>query len=92
MEAIKTAAKLMGGSQEAMAEALSVSQPTISEWLRDERPVPVRFCARIETATDRAVRRWDLRPNDWHEIWPDLLKDPEAPEPPAPTPVTAEAA
>jgi hypothetical protein len=23
--------------------------------------------------------RWDLRPNDWHLIWPELAKNPSAP-------------
>lgn len=27
----------------------------------------------IEKATDGAVRRWDLRPDDWHRIWPELI-------------------
>ena len=27
----------------------------------------------IEAATDGAVRRQDLRPDDWHRIWPELI-------------------
>lgn len=30
-------------------------------------------CVSIERATDNAVRRWDLRPRDWHRIWPELI-------------------
>jgi len=29
----------------------------------------------IERATDGAVTRKDLRPEDWHEIWPELASD-----------------
>jgi|GEM_PF-2316698 len=27
----------------------------------------------IELDTERAVRRWELRPEDWHLIWPELI-------------------
>lgn len=67
------------GSQAATAAALGVKQPTISEWLRNERPVPIERCVEIERATDGAVRRWDLRPDDWHRIWPELIGQPGAP-------------
>ena len=30
------------------------------------------ICRRIEEKTDCLVTRKDLRPNDWHEIWPEL--------------------
>ena len=34
----------------------------------------MRF-AQIEKLTNGAVTRKDLRPDDWHEIWPELKKD-----------------
>lgn len=37
------------------------------------RPVPIERCVEIEQKTERAVRRWDLRPDDWHRIWPELI-------------------
>lgn len=33
----------------------------------------------IENLTARAVRRWDLRPKDWHLIWPELIGSEGAP-------------
>lgn len=30
-------------------------------------------CVALERATDGEVRRWDLRPDDWHAIWPELI-------------------
>jgi len=27
----------------------------------------------VEVATNGVVRRWDLRPDDWHLIWRDLV-------------------
>lgn len=31
-------------------------------------------CVRIERESKRELRRWDLRPNDWHLIWPELIQ------------------
>ena len=70
-----------------MAAALGVKQPTISEWVRGVRPVPVERCTSIEQATSRAVMRWDLRPDDWHRIWPELIGQPGAPATPDPAKV-----
>lgn len=36
------------------------------------RPVPPRLAPAIERLTGGAVMRWDLRPDDWWEIWPEL--------------------
>lgn len=32
-----------------------------------------KLAVAIERETCGAVRRWDLRPADWHEIWPELI-------------------
>lgn len=79
MNHIKRAADCVG-SQSALAEAIGVKQPTISEWVRGDRPVPIERCVDIERATGRQVMRWDLRPDDWHRIWPELIGQPGAPE------------
>lgn len=39
------------------------------------------FCVRIERATGGEVSRWDLRPDDWHLIWPELEARTDAPPP-----------
>lgn len=51
------------------------SDAQVRQWQHgyaDRTPSPEN-CVAIEVATDRAVRRWDLRPNDWHRIWPELI-------------------
>lgn len=78
MNPIKRAADRVG-SQTALAEAIGVKQPTISEWARGGRPVPIERCVDIERATSREVMRWDLRPADWHRIWPELIGQEGAP-------------
>lgn len=37
-------------------------------------------CVRIERSSNRELRRWDLRPKDWHLIWPELIGVDGAPE------------
>ncbi len=72
MNHIERAAECLG-SQSALAAVLGVRQPTVSEWARGVRPVPLERCAAIEKATGGVVRRWHLRPDDWHRIWPELV-------------------
>lgn len=33
-----------------------------------------KLCTRIEESADGKVSRKDLRPNDWAEIWPELVE------------------
>jgi len=41
-------------------------------------------CVAMEQVTNGAIRRWDLRPSDWHLIWPELIGVEGAPAVPAP--------
>ena len=50
------------------------SDAQIRQWQHgyaNRRPGPAA-CVAIEKATSGAVRRQDLRPDDWHLIWPEL--------------------
>lgn len=51
----------------------------VSQWCAGLKPVPIERCVDIERATAGAVRRWDLRPDDWHRIWPELIDHRDAP-------------
>ena len=82
--ALSKAADAAGGLTR-IAEACGASIQTVSNWRK--RGVPIDQCAAIEKACARAVMRWDLRPDDWHRIWPELVGMPGAPvvtEPDAP--------
>lgn len=52
------------------------SDAQIRQWQHgyaNRRPGPAH-CVAIERATNGAVTRRDLRPTDWHLIWPELAE------------------
>ena len=74
---------LKGLSDEAAREAFAAACETTLGHMRnccygDKRLAPAT-CVLAEAATSRAVMRWDLRPEDWHRIWPELIGAPGAP-------------
>lgn len=83
MNAMKRACELMGGVSE-VARRLGVKPPTVHQWATGARPVPAHMAPSIEAACMPAVRRWDLRPDDWHRIWPELIGAEGAPAVPEP--------
>ena len=48
-----------------------------------EREASPELSVVIERASGLAVRRWNLRPTDWHRIWPELIGSKGAPPIPA---------
>ena len=66
-----------------LAGILGVTPGLISQWKQGVRPIKVERCVEIERVTNRQVMRWDLRPNDWWQIWPELIDHPNAPPIPA---------
>lgn len=54
------------GTQQALADALGIKSPSISEW-RDRGKVPAERCIAIEQATAGAVSRYQLRPDVFGE-------------------------
>lgn len=70
------------GRAAKVAAALRCSPAFISQMANAGRGVPAERCAAIERATGGAVRRWDLRPADWHLIWPELAGTDGAPDVP----------
>ncbi|MAK55443.1 MAG: hypothetical protein CML17_06330 [Pusillimonas sp.] len=63
-----------------LARSLGVSSAVVYQWRVKKRPVPLEYCASIERATDGAVTRRDLRPDDWQEIWPEIAQPPTTTE------------
>lgn len=76
--AMDTACAIVGGA-EALARELEVTVGAVNHWRTGVRPVPYKRCVQIEHVTAGRVRRWDLRPADWHRVWPELIGAPGAP-------------
>ncbi len=72
MSALQRAVTIAGG-QAALASAIGVKQQHIWNWLSRAGHVPLGHCTAIEAATQGAVTRRDLRPHDWHRVWPELV-------------------
>lgn len=60
------------GATAALARQIGAQPQLMWQWASGVRVVPIERCVPIERATDGAVTRRDLRPDDWHEIWPEL--------------------
>ncbi len=75
-KAIERAAEIVG-NKAALSRAVGVQPPTLQQWINGSRPVPVQKCTAIERVTDGQVTRQDLRPDDWHLIWPELAQKEE---------------
>ncbi|WP_080422483.1 YdaS family helix-turn-helix protein [Burkholderia ubonensis] len=67
------------GTAKRLADALGVSPSYLSQMASGASSINPRRCRQIEDATGGNVTRRELRPNDWHEIWPDLAYVVEAP-------------
>lgn len=61
------------GRSTALAAALHVSPSYLSQLASGTAPCSPERCVAVEQATERLVMRWDLRPKDWHLIWPELV-------------------
>lgn len=73
MEAIKRAVDAMGGGAK-LAAAIGVAGPTVSQWIKGVRKVPVERCMQIEQHT--GVPCEQLRPDvAWH-----VLRGPSTPQ------------
>lgn len=66
-----------------VAKEVGIAPAFLSQISNHIRPAPAVHCRPIVKATGSAVQLWDLRPNDWHRLWPEAADDPAAPEMPA---------
>lgn len=76
---LKNFLKKEGVSAVDMAKAIGVTPAFISHINNGYRKPPPSRCAAIEQYTKGVVTRKDLRPDDWHLIWPELAGDDEKP-------------
>lgn len=64
------------GRQAALSSSTGLAPSYIWQIANGLRPVPICHCANIELGTSGLVTRKELRPDDWHLIWPELKEKP----------------
>jgi DNA-binding transcriptional regulator YdaS (Cro superfamily) len=74
------------GGPSAVARMCGISAPSVCDWRKNG--IPPKRCFRIEQLNSVGLKRWDLRPGDWWEHWPELIGMSGAPA----IPVTSAAA
>lgn len=75
---VERACAIVGG-QAVLARAIGVAPSFVNQMAHGSRGVGYINAVSIERATDGAVTRRDLRPDDWHLIWPELAEAATAP-------------
>lgn len=75
------------GGPTRVADKLGVTAQAVCFWRDEKRRLPVEHVATICSMDGVSVRRWDLRPDDWHRIWPELIGAEGAPDVPQPAEV-----
>ena len=70
------------GAMTELAHQLSIAPVYLSQLAsrQDGREPSPALCVQIGSLTSGEVTRWDLRPNDWWLIWPELIGSPGAPD------------
>lgn len=62
------------GSQAEIARKAGIAQAFLSNIAKGKRTMPAAYCLKIESLTGGLVARKDLRPKDYHLIWPELAE------------------
>jgi DNA-binding transcriptional regulator YdaS (Cro superfamily) len=75
-------ADLNAEQREAFAGRCGSTRGVLQNIMYGLRPCAPLLAAAIERESEGKVRRWDLRPTDWHLIWPELAREEGAPVPP----------
>lgn len=57
-----------------LAKEIGVTPSFLAQIASGYKQAPIHRCTQIEQLTGGAVSRKDLRPNDWHLIWPELAE------------------
>lgn len=82
VSAVQRALNVFDGSPTKLAAALGdgVLRQHVEHWLKAGK-VPEQHCFAVTQLTQVPV--WELRPDDWHRIWPMLIGTKGAPKVPA---------
>lgn len=74
---------MAASDRRALAEKVGANEQYLYQCLTGRKAMKAEEAVRIEIDSDRLLRRWHLRPNDWHRIWPELIGAEGAPPVPA---------
>ena len=76
-------------AREAFAASCVTTLGHLKNVMYGIRPCSPELASALERCSDGAVKRWDMRADDWHEIWPELIGAEGAPLVVTPEPATA---
>lgn len=77
------AKQITSDERKRLALKAGISDAMLYQALNGYDPMKPARCVAIETKLNRELMRWDLRPNDWHEIWPEFIRRKGAPPVPS---------
>jgi DNA-binding transcriptional regulator YdaS (Cro superfamily) len=78
-------APLDSEQRDQFASRCGTSKGHLQNVMYGVRPCGTDLAVCIERETQLAVRRWDLRPDDWNKHWPELIGATGAPRVPRAT-------
>lgn len=59
------------GFQARLTRRFNLSKQTVNGWQHNGIPIP--YCAGVEEECGGEFTRRDFRPDDWQQIWPELV-------------------
>lgn len=65
--------KIPAPARRQIAGQLGINEQYLYQVLTRRRQPDPELAVSIERESRGAVMRWDLRPEDWHRIWPELV-------------------
>lgn len=68
------------GRSADLARAINENPAYLSQMAAGKRPVHPALVPQIVAYSKGRVQPWDLRPDDWHLIWPELKRAKGAPQ------------
>lgn len=66
------------GNGAKLARDIGSFPSDVSDYANGKKTIPIRFGPLIESATNGAVTRKDLFPDDWEKLWPELAEEKKA--------------
>lgn len=66
-----------------LAAAVGVNEQYLYQCLTGRKAMKPEEAVRVERASGLRLRRWHVRTQDWHRIWPELIGAEGAPQVPS---------